>query len=86
VIVTALDRQTSGFSNAYRTVHRPVLYRLRDRVHAKHYVQRVSFARYSDRYLAELLGLLTPPEITARCTASLSLFEQQAGPDKERLN
>jgi RNA-directed DNA polymerase len=58
--------QRGQVSKAYRAVDRHVRYRLRKWLCLKHQVPGSGTARYSDRYLAEALGLLTLDEIKRR--------------------
>jgi len=58
--------QLGQVSKAYRAVDRHVRYRLRKWLCLKHQVPGSGYARYSDRYLAEELGLLTLDEIKRR--------------------
>jgi RNA-directed DNA polymerase len=55
--------QLGQISKAYRAVDRHVRYRLRKWLCKKHQEQGSGYSRYSDRYLAEELGLLTLTEL-----------------------
>ncbi len=52
-------------SNAYRTVHQHTRHRLRQWLCAKHKVQGQGSARFTDRYLQDVLGLVWLPKLTA---------------------
>ena len=72
--VDKLNRMLLGWSNyfclgpvsqAYRTVHQHVRYRLRQWLCAKHKVRGQGSERFTDRYLHEVLGLVCLPKLTA---------------------
>ncbi len=72
--VDRLNRMLVGWSNyfclgpvskAYRTVHQHTRHRLRQWLCAKHKVQGQGSARFTDRYLQDVLGLVCLPKLTA---------------------
>jgi hypothetical protein len=72
--VGTLNRMLMGWANyfclgpvskAYRTVHQHTRHRLRQWLCAKHKVQGQGSARFTDRYLHDVLGLVCLPKLTA---------------------
>ncbi len=72
--VGRINRMLVGWSNyfclgpvskAYRTVHQHTRHRLRQWLCAKHKVQGQGSARFTDRYLHDVLGLVCLPKLTA---------------------